>query len=106
MNIITFEVAMQVKIIGLIRLQDNGAFEEYKAEVNQTIEIYQGSISLRGKVSKIFWNELNCENFESFVEINFPTQKLANEWANSPEYQKIISVRNEAMSLTLFSITV
>ncbi len=96
---------MSVKVIGLIKLQDNLAFEEYRAQVGQTIELYQGSVVSRGRISNIFWNELNSEKFDSFVEINFPTQRLANDWANSPEYQKILSVRNKAMNLTLFSIT-
>jgi uncharacterized protein (DUF1330 family) len=103
---ITSEVAMSVKVIGLIKLQDNLAFEEYRAQVSQTIELYQGNIVSRGNISNIFWNELNCKNFDSFVEINFPTQQLANDWANSPEYQKILSVRNKAMNLTLFSTTI
>ena len=94
---------MSVKLIGLIKIQDHMAFEEYRAQVSQTIAIYQGSIASRGKISNIFWNELNCEKFESFVEIIFPTQELANDWADSPEYRKIISVRSQAMSITLFS---
>ncbi len=95
-----------VKVIGLIELRDEGAFEEYRSQVGQTVELYKGSIKNRGSVADVFWNELDCAPFSAFVELEFPSTKDAKTWANSPEYQALVPNRNKAMKLTLFSIAI
>ena len=95
-----------VKVIGLIELQDQSAFEQYRSQVGQTVERYKGTINNRGSVNEIFWNELHCEPFSAFVELTFPNQEDAHMWAHSPEYQALISIRSKAMKLTLFSVAI
>jgi uncharacterized protein (DUF1330 family) len=97
---------MTIKVLGLIELQDQSAFEQYRAQVGQTVELYQGSIQARGTVTELFWNELDCTAFSAFVELHFPTQALAHAWAHSPEYQSLIAIRNQAMKLTLFGVAI
>jgi uncharacterized protein (DUF1330 family) len=97
---------MTIKVLGLIELQDQSAFEQYRAQVGQTVELYQGSIQARGTVTELFWNELDCAAFSAFVELHFPTQALAHAWAHSPEYQSLIAIRNQAMKLTLFGVAI
>ena len=95
-----------VKVIGLIELRDEGAFEQYRSQVGQTVELYKGSIKNRGSVVDVFWNELDCLPFSAFVELEFPSTKDAKAWANSPEYQSLVPIRSKAMKLTLFSVTI
>ena len=95
-----------VKVIGLIELRDEGAFEEYRSQVGQTVELYKGSIKNRGSVADVFWNELDCAPFSAFVELEFPSAKDAKTWANSPEYQALLPIRSKAMKLTLFSAAI
>ena len=97
---------MTVKVIGLIELTDQNAFEQYRSKVGQTLELYKGSIENRGSVTEIFWNELNCARFSAFVELTFPSQEDAKAWAYSPEYQALVAIRNRAMKLTLFAVTI
>ena len=97
---------MTVKVIGLIELTDQNAFEQYRSKVGQTLEVYKGSIENRGSVNEIFWNELNCARFSAFVELTFPSQEDAKAWAHSPEYQALVAIRNTAMKLTLFAVTI
>jgi len=97
---------MMVKVIGLIELRDEGAFEQYRSQVGQTVELYKGSINNRGSVVDVFWNELGCAPFSAFVELEFPSTKDAETWANSPEYQALVPIRNKAMKLTLLSIAI
>ena len=97
---------MAIKVLGLIELQNQSAFEQYRAQVGNTVELYQGSIQARGTVTEMFWNELNCDAFSAFVELHFPTQALAHAWANSPEYQSLVAIRNKAMKLTLFGVAI
>ena len=95
-----------VKVIGLIQLRDEGAFEQYRSQVGQTVELYKGSIKNRGAVADVFWNELACAPFSAFVELEFPSAKDVKTWANSPEYQALLPIRSKAMKLTLFSAAI
>jgi uncharacterized protein (DUF1330 family) len=95
---------MTVKVIGLIQLTDHSAFERYRAQVGNTVEQYQGNIECRGALTEVFWNELGCEAFSTFVELHFPSKDLAHAWANSAQYQSLLKIRNQAMKLTLFGI--
>jgi uncharacterized protein (DUF1330 family) len=95
---------MPTKIIGLIRLKDQTAFETYRSQVGATVERYNGAVVARGACDKFYWNELACGDFNAFVELRFPSPEDADRWADSPEYQAIVPIRNEAMDLTLFRI--
>jgi uncharacterized protein (DUF1330 family) len=97
---------MTIKVIGLIQLNDLEAFEEYRSQVGDTVELYQGKIASRGSFNTFLWNELNCESFNAFVELEFPSLSDSQAWANSAEYQSLLPVRSKAMKLTLFSVNV
>jgi uncharacterized protein (DUF1330 family) len=97
---------MTVKVIGLIELNDQAAFEQYRSQVGKTVEQYKGSIEHRGVVTEVFWNELSCQTFSAFVELHFPSKEDAHSWAHSSEYQSLVPIRNQAMKLTLFGVAV
>jgi uncharacterized protein (DUF1330 family) len=97
---------MTVKVIGLIELTDQAAFEQYRSQVGQTVALYKGSVDVRGVVNALFWNELDCAPFSAFVELSFSSQEDAHAWAHSPEYQALVAIRNKAMKLTLFSASI
>jgi uncharacterized protein (DUF1330 family) len=95
-----------VKVIGLMELIDQSAFEQYRSQVGQTVELYKGSIKNRGSVAELFWNELGIASFNTFVELEFPSTQDAHAWANSSEYQSLVPIRSKAMKLTLFSVAI
>jgi len=95
---------MSVRIIGLIRLKDKNAFDEYRGQVGATVERYKGIMVARGLVDKSYWNELACGRFDAYVELSFPSAQDADCWANSLEYQKLLPIRSLAMDLSLFRI--
>jgi uncharacterized protein (DUF1330 family) len=97
---------MTIKVIGLIQLKDLEAFEQYRSQVGDTVGLHQGKITSRGELNALLWNELECGSFSAFVELEFPNQALSEAWANSPEYQSLLSIRSKAMKLTLFSVTI
>ncbi len=99
-------IAMSTKVIGLMQLEDLAAFEDYRSRVSQTVEIYKGKIVSRGIVTDLFWNELGCNAFGTFVELEFPSQLDAQTWVHSQEYQNLVAVRSKAMKLTLFAGTI
>lgn len=96
---------MAIKVIGLIQLNDLEAFEEYRSQVGDTVSLYQGKIISRGLFDIFLWNELQCDSFSAFVELEFPDLEHSKLWANSPEYQNLLAIRSKAMKLTLFSVS-
>jgi uncharacterized protein (DUF1330 family) len=97
---------MTVKVIGLIELTDPVAFEQYRSQVAHTVTQYKGSIKHRGTVTEVFWDELACKPFSAFVELQFPSAEDAHAWAHSSEYQSLVTIRNQAMKLTLFGVSI
>ena len=89
-----------------MELTDQGAFEQYRSQVSQTVELYRGSIQARGTITELFWNELACAPFSAFVELHFQSPEDAHAWAHSPEYQALVAIRNKAMKLTLFGVAI
>ena len=96
---------MPARVVGLIRLLDPVAFEEYRVQVGATVEHYQGRILFRGAHRATFWNDLSCAAFDAFVEIEFPDELRLRAWAGSPEYARLLPVRERAMQLTLFAVS-
>ncbi|MEY2632402.1 MAG: hypothetical protein RIR00_1056 [Pseudomonadota bacterium] len=92
---------MGVRIIGLIRLKDPAAFEQYRQRVGATVALYQGVIAARSSIDKTYWNEPDGAGYSAFVELEFPSAAAADQWAASPEYQAIVPLRATAMDLTL-----
>jgi uncharacterized protein (DUF1330 family) len=97
---------MSVKVIGLMDLQDQEAFRQYRSQVGLTVEPYRGSIQSRWALTELFWNELECAPFSAFVELSFPSSEDAHAWAHGPEYQALVATRNKAMQLTLFGVDI
>ena len=95
---------MTITVIGIFKTMHLEDFELYRSKVGASIELYGGKVVRRGKCSEQFWNELNVNEFDTFVELAFSTSEDARRWANSPEYAELLLVRNRAMQLTLFTV--
>ena len=97
---------MSVHVIGIFKTQSPKDFDDYRAKVSATVELYGGKILRRGVCEKPFWNELNAAAFDTFVELSFSSLEDAKRWAGSPEYAALLPVRERAMQLTLFPLVV
>jgi uncharacterized protein (DUF1330 family) len=95
---------MTIRVVGLIKLQDMAAFDVYRAQVGATIERFGGTICRRGEPFAMPWNELNCDSFDAYVELEFPDEAAALAWSGSAEYLALVPVRSKAMKLTLFAV--
>lgn len=93
-----------MKVIGLIKVLNQEAFDAYRSQVGQTVAPYQGRVVFRGKQKFMPWNELQINEFDDCVELDFPSLEDAKRWAVSPEYAALLPVRHKAMSLTLFGV--
>lgn len=98
---------MTVRLIGLIKLVEAGAFDDYRRQVGATVEKFGGRVTQRAKVVQTFWNELGSDEFagpDAFVELEFANLEDAARWATSDDYGELLAVRRQAMKLTLFAI--
>lgn len=93
-----------MKVIGLIKILDQEAFETYRSRVGETVARYGGRVEFRGEKKFMPWNELGCQDFDAYVELSFPDRDQAERWAASPEYAALLPVRSTAILLTLFGI--
>lgn len=91
------------RVVGLMNIQNEQAFADYRAEVGATIEAHGGRLIFRGFSSDVFWNELNLPPMGALVELEFPSAQAARSWAQGPAYQRLLQVRGQAMVLTLLS---
>ncbi len=96
---------MSITIIGIFKVKSVLDFEEYRSRVGATIQLYGGAVVRRGECGAPFWNQLNAEDFDTFVELTFPTIEDAKRWVNSPEYGSLLPGRDRAMQLTLFTVS-
>ena len=97
---------MSIHVIGIFKIKSPIDFDDYRTQVSTTIELYGGKLIRRGICQNPFWNQLNSEPFDTFVELSFATLEDAKRWADSPEYSALLPVRERAMQLTLFPVVV
>jgi uncharacterized protein (DUF1330 family) len=76
------------------RLTDPKMFDEYRSQVIPTIEAYGGRFVVRGGKFTVLEGEMP---FERIAVLEFPSRKAAEDWYNSPAYQKILPLRLNAM---------
>lgn len=93
-----------IKMLGLIQSMDPDALKSYLSQVGATVTSFGGEVVARGQTGEPFWNELNCEPFDSFVEVCFESMDQARAWAQSPAYQTLLIIRKKAMRVTFFEL--
>ena len=89
---------MSVYVIGQIIIKNSQKWEEYKAQVPQTLESFNASVVLRGKaVESLDGNDA----YTDIVVLEFDTLAQAKKWYSSTAYQKLIALRKEAANVVL-----
>jgi uncharacterized protein (DUF1330 family) len=76
------------------RIHDPKMFEEYRKQVMATLEAYGAKFLVRGGKFTALEGEMP---FERIAVLEFPSRKAAEDWYNSPAYQKILPLRLNAM---------
>ncbi len=76
------------------RLTDPKMFDEYRKQVMPTIEAYGGRFVVRGGTFTVLEGDMP---FDRIAVLEFPSRKAAEDWYNSPAYQKILPLRLNAM---------
>lgn len=89
---------MKVYVIGHITIKDMQKWEAYKAQVPKSLEGFNTSIVLRGKVFEPLDGN---DEYTDIVVLEFSTHQEAKNWYKSANYQKLIALRKEAANVVL-----
>lgn len=79
-------------------MKNADAWEEYRSRVGATIKQYSGELLFRGQQQRLLSGELS---HEAVVALQFENLDAANRWHDSPEYQALIPIREQAADVIL-----
>jgi len=91
---------MPAYVIGQIVIKHADKWLAYRAQVPATLEPWRGRIVFRGRTARILAGEYR---FSDTVVLEFPDQDAARGWHDSPAYQALIPLREQAAEVVLVS---
>ena len=89
---------MSACVIGHITVKDEEKWAQYRAQVPATLAPWGAELLFRGQRADILAGQ--HEHFDTVV-IRFPDADTVDAWYNSPEYQALIPLRQQAADLDL-----
>ena len=97
---------MSCTVVGWLSILDQSAFEAYRDAVPDTLTHYQGELLGRGVHADTLANEHELPAIHGIALLKFPSAEQAKAWAEGPEYQAILPVRNQGIRLSLNAFTI
>ena len=89
---------MSACVIGHITVKDEEKWAQYRAQVPATLAPWGAELLFRGQRADILAG--NHAHLDTVV-IRFPDADTVDAWYNSPEYQALIPLRQQAADLDL-----
>ncbi len=89
---------MTAYVIGRIAVRDARKWEDYRSRVPATLAPWQAELVFRGKPIAAFSGAIDHGDV---VVIRFADPAAARGWFESPAYQALIPLREEAAEVTL-----
>ena len=77
---------------------DPEAFDAYRAHAPETIQRYGGEYIVRGGVYEVLEGP---DPLPRLVVIRFPSMSAAKDWYGSPDYRKLLAVRQRSAKTNL-----
>ena len=93
---------MSACVIGHITVRDEDKWAQYRAQVPATLAPWGAELLFRGQRADILAG--NHAHLDTVV-IRFPDLAAVNDWQQSPAYQALIPLRQQAADLDLLSFT-
>jgi uncharacterized protein (DUF1330 family) len=84
---------MAAYVIAAETVKDEAMFDEYRKQVLATLTPFGGKFIVRG--GKVTVHEGQWPHPRTVI-IEFPSRAQAEDWYNSPAYQKIIQLRHKS----------
>jgi uncharacterized protein (DUF1330 family) len=87
-------------VIGHITIKDVQKWEQYRNQVPTTLKTWNAEIMFRGKLKSVLSGN---HSHSDTVVIRFPNIEQAILWFESPQYQALIPLRDEAADVDLLA---
>ena len=87
-------------VIGHITVKNSEKWAEYRSRIPATLAPWGAEVIVRGKLVSILAGE---HAHTDTVIIRFPSIQSVKGWHESPAYQALIPLRNQAAEMTLLS---
>ena len=91
---------MPAYLIGQITIKDQDKWNTYVEGVGKSLTPFNAEIVFRGRRAKVLAGN---HPHEHTVVIKFADQATLQAWYNSPAYQEIIPIRDEAADVVIVS---
>ena len=91
---------MAAYYVGTIRVTDARAWESYVSQVGATISQYGGSVIFRGSCVGVEQTGQQGGD-RRIVALQFDSLEAANRWHGSPEYQRLVPLRDAGAEVEL-----
>lgn len=88
---------MSAFVIAQVTVKDAEKFQQYAEQSGATFAPFGGEISTKGKFAGTLTGD---QNHDAVAIIKFPTMEKLEGWYNSPAYQNIIPLRDEAADIS------
>lgn len=88
--------------VALVSVNDPERFLEYAGKAKETITAHGGEIQIRAQAESALTGELN---HKSLAVIGFPDMNTLTKWYDSPEYQALIPLRDQASKMDITTYT-
>jgi uncharacterized protein (DUF1330 family) len=89
---------MAAYVVGHITVLNPEKWEDYRAKVPPTLVQWGGEVMLRGRRVAVFSGD---HPYTDTVVIRFPDAEAMRGWHNSPAYQALIPLREQAAEMVL-----
>ncbi len=91
---------MPAYVVGNIRVKNEDKWAEYRSKVPETLSPWGAELLFRGRLGTVMSGE---PPYPDIVVIRFPDLNSIDGWHNSPAYQAIIPIREQAADMVLVS---
>lgn len=91
---------MRAYLIGHITIKDRQKWEAYRSQVPATLEPWRAELVFRGRAFAVLGGS---HAHTDTVLIRFPDPAALRGWFDSPAYQALISLREQAADVTLIA---
>ena len=85
-------------VVGNITVHNPDRWAEYRAQVPATLVPWQAEIVMRAGMAQVL---SGTHAHTDIVVLRFPDVAAAHGWFNSPAYQALLPLRNEAATVDL-----
>lgn len=87
---------MSALLVFLSTIKNPDKFRRYAESVGPTLNAYKGEVILKGKTLEVV---KGSAPHNTIGVLKFPTQEQASGWYSSPEYQSLVTERDEAADI-------